>query len=143
MYTPQFPYKSNQVILSSDRIMIHSKNDAIFLFGKQAVSLSSPLTINLDASEKILLDSPKIELGNRAEVDGEPVVLGDRLNTLLLELAIAVQQSSILLKQVSTTNLGASMENIRNASDILYNVAGSLKGAVENSYLLSQNTFTR
>ena len=87
MYTPQFPYKGNQVILTSDRVMIHSKNDAIFIFGKQAVSLSSPQTINLDASQKILLDSPKIELGHKAETDGEPVILGKTFNRQLTQLS--------------------------------------------------------
>lgn len=143
MYSPQFPYKGNQVILSSDRVMLHSKNDAIFIFGKQAVSLSSPQTINLDATQKVLIDSPKIELGHKAEVDGEPVVLGDRLNNILLDLTIAVQQSAVMLKQVSSTNLGASMESIRDAADILYNVSQDLRGAIENKYLLSSNTFTK
>jgi hypothetical protein len=143
MYSPQFPYKSNQVILSSDRVIIHSKNDAIFLFGKQAVSLSSPLTINLDASEKVLLDSPKIELGHRAEVDGEPVILGDKLNDQLLELTIAIQTAAILLKQVSTTNLGASMESIRNAADVLYNASENSRAYIDQKITLSKNTFTR
>lgn len=143
MYSPQFPYKGNQVILSSDRVMLHSKNDAIFIFGKQAVSLSSPQTINLDATQKVLIDSPKIELGHKAEDDGEPIVLGDRLNNVLLDLTIAVQQSAVMLKQVSSTNLGASMESIRDAADILYNVSQDLRVTIENKYLLSSNTFSK
>lgn len=143
MYTPQFPYKSDQIILSSDRVLLHSRNDAIFLFGKQAVSLSSPNTINLDATQKVLIDSPKIELGRKAEEDGEPVVMGDRLNGILLDLTIAIQQSAVMLKQVSTTDPGSSMQNIRNAADILYNISQDLKGAIENKYILSINTFTK
>lgn len=142
MYSPQFPYKGNQVILSSDRVMLHSKNDAIFIFGKQAVSLSSPQTINLDATQKVLIDSPKIELGHKAEIDGEPLVLGKKLNSILSAILLSLLQSSVLLKQVSETNLGASMESIRDAADILYNISEDLKIAIDNNYILSKNTFT-
>ena len=142
MYSPQFPYKGNQVILSSDRVMLHSKNDAIFIFGKQAVSLSSPQTINLDATQKVLIDSPKIELGHKAEIDGDPLVLGKKLNGILSAILLSLLQSSVLLKQVSETNLGASMESIRDAADILYNISEDLKIAIDNNYILSKNTFT-
>ena len=142
MYTPQFPYKGNQLILTSDRVMIHSKNDAIFIFGKQAVSLSSPQTINLDATQKVLIDSPKIELGHKAEIDGDPLVLGRKLNSILSAILLTLLQSSVLLKQVSETNLGASMESIRDAADILYNTSEDLKIAIDNNYILSKNTFT-
>ena len=57
MFNPKFPYDGNQLILTSDRIMAHSKNDGIFLFGNKMIALSSIQTINLDANEKILLDN--------------------------------------------------------------------------------------
>jgi hypothetical protein len=65
MIKPAFPFKEKQIILTSNRVMIHSNSDAIFLFGKGAVSLSSPQTINLDSKERVLINSPKIELGRR------------------------------------------------------------------------------
>jgi hypothetical protein len=143
MYIPEFPYKNNQIILSSDRVMLHSKNDSIFLFGKKAVSLSSPETINLDASKKVLIDSPKIELGHKAEKEGEPVILGKKLNDQLYILTNALLTAAVLLKQVSTSNLGASMESIRDSADILYNAAQESKAYIDNRVTLSQNTFTR
>lgn len=143
MFKPEFPYKGNQVIITSDRVMLHSKNDAIFIFGKQAVSLSSPLTINLDATERVLIDSPKIELGHKAEVDGEPVVLGNKLNDQLFDLTIAIQTAAVMLKQASTTDLGAAMQSIRNAGDILYGAAQNSRAYIENKVILSQNTFTK
>lgn len=143
MFSPQFPYKNNQVIISSDRVTLHSKSDAIFLFGKEAVSLSSPKTVNVDATEKILLDSTKIELGHKAEIDGEPVILGKKLNDQLYVLTNALLTAGILLKQVSSDNLGASMEAIRSAADILYNASQESQAYIDNKVTLSQNTFTR
>ena len=62
MFKPVFPYKGNQLILTSDRVTIYSKNDAVFIFGKEAVSISSVKTINLDANEKILINCTKIRI---------------------------------------------------------------------------------
>lgn len=143
MFVPQFPYKGNQIILSSDRVTLHSKTDAIFLFGKQAVSLSSPQTINLDASQKVLIDSPKIELGHKAELEGEPVVLGEKLNQQLSIMTNAMLTAGILLKQVSSEDLGTSMEAIRGAAQILYDSAQNAKAYTDNRLTLSQNTFTK
>lgn len=143
MFVPQFPYKGNQIILSSDRVTLHSKTDAIFLFGKQAVSLSSPQTINLDASQKVLIDSPKIELGHKAELEGEPVVLGEKLNQQLAIMTNAMLTVGVLLKQVSSEDLGTSMEAIRDAAQILYDSAQNAKAYIDNRLTLSQNTFTK
>lgn len=143
MFVPQFPYKGNQIILSSDRITLHSKTDAIFLFGKQAVSLSSPQTINLDASQKVLIDSPKIELGHKAELEGEPVILGEKLNQQLSIMINAMITSAVFLKQVSSEDLGTSMESIRDAAQVLYDAAQNAKAYIDNRLTLSQNTFTK
>jgi hypothetical protein len=148
MYNPKFPYKGNQLILTSDRVTIHAKNDAIFLFGKQAVSLSSTNTINLDASNKIILAGPVIELGNKAETLGQPLVLGRDLNQQLSALAQGLKAVAAILAQVSESNLGASMQSIASAGGILY-TAGDLlltgvgEGNPDLSKILSKNTFTR
>jgi len=102
-FEPKFPYKGNQLILSSDRVLLHSKSDAIFLFGKQAVSLSSTKTINLDAFDKVLIDCKIIELGSKAQTLGQPVVLGRNLNTQLTVLLTNLANAGTLMAQASET----------------------------------------
>jgi len=145
MFKPVFPYKGNQLILTSDRVMLHSKSDAIFLFGKQAVGLSSPNTINLDAGQKIILAGPVIELGNKAQSLGQPIVLGNTLNQKLLSIIEALNSVAILLAQVSTSQQGKSMESIRQAGLLLSQEMQSLKTQLIPgvSEILSKNTFTR
>jgi len=62
MYKPIFPYLGPQVIISSGRVLAHSKDDMIFLFGKKGIGLSTPATLNFDVGERLLITSPKIEL---------------------------------------------------------------------------------
>jgi hypothetical protein len=147
MLNPEFPYKSNQLILTSNRIIALSKDDGIFLFGNNMIALSSKQTINLDCNEKILLDSPKIELGHKAETLGQPIVLGkillDRLNLLITSM----QQAASLLQTVAETNPGASFSNIEQAGDILFDACSDAVAILSNvdhpQYPLSKITYTR
>jgi hypothetical protein len=147
MFNPKFPFDGNQLILTSDRIIAHSKNDGIFLFGNKMIALSSIQTINLDCNEKILLDCPKIELGPKAETLGSPVILGrkflDRLNLLIT----AIQQAAALLQTVAETNPGGSFANIEQAGEILFDACESTTNIFLNEdhpqNPLSKVTYTR
>lgn len=146
MLKPKFPYLNNQLILSSDRVLLHSKTDAIFLFGKAAISLSSPATINLDSSEKVLIDAPKIELGRKAESDGNPIVKGTELTLILRQLLQQLQNASMLMAQVSESDLGASMQAIASAGQIINAETARITNVLgltpETNPILSKTTFT-
>lgn len=144
LYKPQFPYKGEQIILSSDRVLLHSENDAIFLFGKQAVSLSSTKTINLDAIDKVLISTNKIELGSEAETLGEPLVLGRTLNTQLIVLLSVLKSVGDQLANVSESDLGASMGIIAGAGQAISQETERLRGfLIGESQILSKRTYTR
>ncbi len=143
MFKPVFPYKGNQLILTSDRVTLHSKSDAIFLFGKQAVSLSSTKTINLDANEGIKLYSPIVELGPNAKVEGQPVILGTNLNQQLIVLLNNIANAGMLMSQASESDLGASMQYIASAGKILADESNRLVDTLQSNFILSKNTFTK
>ena len=148
MLKPEFPFLKDQLILSSERVVLHTKSDGIFLLGKGAVSLSSPATINLDSNEKVLINSPKIELGYRAELEGEPVLLGHTLNRQLTSLLFSISQAACLMQQVSGDegNIPASFENIASAGKILEQQANELLVTIGNRALnpaLSTTTYTK
>lgn len=145
MFKPEFPYKGDQVILSSERVLIHSNKDAIFLFGKQAVSLSSTKTINLDAVESVLIDTPLVQLGSKARDLGEPVVLGRTMVTQISVLLANLAMASSKLSSVSSEDLGGSMEKIRQAGDIINKEASRLKTLLDqvDTPVLSKVTYTR
>ena len=145
MFKPEFPYKGDQVILSSERVLIHSNKDAIFLFGKQAVSLSSTKTINLDAVDSVLVDTKLIQLGSKARELGEPVILGRTMVTQISVLLVNLIMASSKLSSVSSEDLGGSMERIREAGDILVKEASRLKTLLDqaDTPVLSKVTYTR
>ncbi len=90
-------YSNPQILLSSDRITINSKNDSILLRSQDSISLSSFRSLNID-TPKTVIQSNNIFLGDaKAEERG---VKGD---TLKIKLDI-ILNSLILLTRVLEVN---------------------------------------
>ncbi len=81
-------YSNNQIILSSDRITLNSRRDEIMLHANTNIELGSNQIIHLNASNSILLNSPKIYLGLNSDnkTSTEPALLGTATVELLSKL---------------------------------------------------------
>lgn len=142
MYVPQFPYTGNQVIITSGRVTHHSYDDFIFMFGKKGVAISSPATFTVDANERTIIASPKIELGYQAESKGEPVLLGRSTAVQLGFLLDAIQNLSDALGKMSAEELETSIAGILQTSKVLSGTTKTVKAQL-NSACLSKNTYTK
>jgi hypothetical protein len=144
MYTPQFPYKGNQVIISSGRTLMHSYDDFAFIFGKKGVAISSPTTFTVDAGERAILASPKIELGYQAEKAGEPILLGRTTTVQLNRLLIALQEMSDALNKIAVgeEDMASAVAEIVKTTKVLSDVAKSVNGRLQTD-CLSKNTYTK
>lgn len=119
-YKPEFPYLGEQIIINSGRVILNSKEDSIFLFGKKAISFSSEGTINFDSNDKTIINSPQIYLGLEAK---EPLIKGEQLAILLEELLSSLNDLSIKLTNTKDSN------NIYITS--IVTAGQSLKGSIE------------
>ena len=101
-YAPEFPYRGNQIILDSDKVLINSKEDSTFIVGKKAVGISTQGTFNIDSGGKTIIKSPEIYLGLEAK---HPLIKGDRFLIVFVEfLRILDQQVCEDLKVASDVN---------------------------------------
>ena len=101
-YKPEFPYRGNQIIIDSDRVLINSKEDSTFIVGKKAVGISTQGTFNVDSGGKTIINSPEIYLGLEAK---HPVIKGDRFLVVFVEfLRILDQQVCEDLKVAADVN---------------------------------------
>ena len=142
MYRPEFPYKGNQVIISSGRVTNHSYDDFIFMFGKKGVSISSPATFTVDATESTSISSGFIELGLRAKLEGEPVFLGRKTAFQLGQLLDNLQALGNSLANISESGLAASLPEIIKSAKILADTAPVIKKQLQGS-CLSKTTYTK
>lgn len=137
MIKPEFPYRESQVLLSSDRVLLYAKKEAVLLLGKQTVGLSTPGTINLDAKEKVLVFSPKIELGSKAT---EQVILGNSMVKDLKDIITSVKNLADVLSKINESNFSATIPGIRFYADLLSNTLNNKLVTIDNN--LSKVTYT-
>ena len=147
-YIPEFPYKGDQAIISSGRIIFHAKDDSIFLFGKKAVGISSVGVVNIDNYEGTSINSPKIELGLDAKIVGQAVKLGESTNDILIQILEDLATVGDALATLSKTGLAASSVVILTAGERMRNNSTRLRDSLavsprRDAYNLSKITFTR
>jgi hypothetical protein len=77
-------YKGEQVVLSTGRIVLNSKQDSTLISAKDSISLSAA-RLNQEADNEICLESPKIFLGKNSMISNnpEPILLGNRVEEYL------------------------------------------------------------
>jgi len=141
-YIPEFPYKGDQAIIMSGRIIFNSKDDSIFLFGKSAIGLSSLGEVNIDSIQGTTINSPIIQLGLNAQDAGEPLVKGRQNNLLLLELVGELKNLCISLSSISETNLNIAIPGIISSAVSAVNSMKQIEDTIKLENNLSKKTFT-
>ena len=139
-YQPQFPYEGRQIIIDSGRVTLNSKDDTTFLLGREAVSISSGGTVNIDSNGDFLLNSPKIYFGLKTEdTDHEPLVLGNKLSQVLNDLASDLGEIAEDFKVAVDSN-GADLAQVQSAGITLLAAADRLSKAIKT--MNSNKSFT-
>ena len=135
-YKPDFPYLGNQIIINSGRVILNSKDDSIFLFGKKAIGFSSAGTINFDSDDKFIVNSPQIHLGLDSV---EPLVKGNQLELILNDILDSLNDLGKRLSKTRDSN-GIYLTNIVTASKGLRGDIKRLRPLVKD--ILSKQNFT-
>jgi hypothetical protein len=134
-------YFNAQAILNSDRVILNAKRDEIMLFAKTNIELNTKNIINLNADERVHLNSSTVFLGTvNNQLPTEPLVLGDKLHNLLLNLMDSLHEFGTGLSSVIGSPEGAPATDIISAARGLCNSINTLENNLEG--ILSQQNFT-
>jgi len=134
-------YFNAQAILNSDRIVLNSKKDEIMMFAKTNVEISTKNIINLNAGDRVHLNSDRVFLGTvNNQLPTENIVLGGKLHDLLLNLMDALHEFGTGLSSVVGSPEGAPAADIISAARGLCNSIDRLENNLEG--ILSQQNFT-
>lgn len=102
-------YQGKQLIGKSDRIVLQANTDSIILSAREAVSVAAQ-SINLDSTEYIGLESPKIFLGSVAKtLQEQPVLKGTDTTEWLAELVDVLLKVSKEFSKITDPNLAVSI----------------------------------
>ena len=131
VYKPEFPYRGNQIIIDSGRVLLNSKEDSTFIVGKKAVGISSGGTVNIDSNGKCIINSPQIDLGLNAS---HPVIYGDDFLTVLNSFLVVVDTIVCENLKIASDANGVSIATVQRAGKTLQeatrNLANKLPGTL-------------
>lgn len=136
MYKPEFPYKGNKLIVNSDRIIINSKKDSIFLFSNKVINFSSNEGIHFNTNKDIFMNGKNIKLGLNAD---EPLVKGNQLKNLLEKLLNDLHDIGETLSK-STDSNNVPITGVVTAGDSLKKSINRIKTLLNK--INSNNIFT-
>lgn len=97
-------FAGNQIIVSSDRIILNSKKQETAIFSGEGIGLSSMKGVAIDGKDIIELESKRVNLGVNAV---HPVLLGDVTMNWLADLCDLVYSAlGHIAQQTHTSNTG-------------------------------------
>lgn len=97
-------FSGNQVIVSSDRIILNSKKQELIGFAKEGIGFATDKTLVLNAKDTIELEGSRIALGFNAT---SPAILGDRMIELLSRFFnLVVEMNNSIIRMTHGTGVG-------------------------------------
>jgi hypothetical protein len=133
---------NSQIILNSDRITLNSKKDEVMIFAKTNIELNTNNIINLNAKERVHLNTSLILLGTKKDgtPPDEPILLGNKTKTLLTDLIKAISDLGNALTSVVAPPPGSPIMELNTAGVDLVNKLNSMQKQLKN--ITSTNNFT-
>lgn len=99
-------FGGNQVIISSDRIILNSKKQEIVGFAKEGIGFATEKCLVLNAKNIVELEGKKLSLGFNAT---SPLLLGDRVVEMLGQLLyMLIDMNRAITLQTHPTGVGPS-----------------------------------
>jgi len=130
-------YSQPQIAINSDRIVINSKKDSIFLNSGKNIQLSSIDQINIE-SPKTYFSSQDVRLGSPNAT--EPVLKGNVTNDVLKELTNAINTLATLLTIEKNWPGGALVTSANPIASNVVTQLASITAILNNNSLKSQTT---
>ena len=132
----------NQILISSDRILLNAKKQELMGFSSEGIGFSSQKAIALDGGIVVEMEAPRINLGINAV---SPVLLGDKTLQWLGDLCDSLASlCSSISKQTHLTGTGESLPPT-NAPDFnkiksdIKSLRSSLKSLPSNQVFVCEN----
>mgnify|MGYP003132250208 CR=1 FL=1 len=145
-----YEYALPQTILNSDRVIINSRRDNIYISSFKHIHLGSGNTMTFSTSNNVLfnvkdtfvVNSPEIKLGSQNDDETQPIPLGDTLVEKLEELCDHLTQLCTDISSMThPTPAGPSGPPVNAASfSSLSSKIGSTKGALEDILSIQNRT---
>jgi len=137
----EFPYKGNQALICSDRVMLFSKKENVILFSKKEVGISANTIVSVYSGENTVINSPKIQLGD--EFAREQAMLGTTFTIQLKRLLENLISAAGYLQDASTSDPGTTAVKARIAGKEMQHASQVMLNYLNEELHLSKTTYIK
>ena len=131
-------YSGEQIILNSGRLLFNSTQDHILLSSKKSINLNTVESVNIDAAQKTVIQTPELYLGGIETA--QPVVLGNDLVDLLTKILNDLNFLTGALKNQLGVPVGTPIGPTNLVAQAINDKIGDYKAELSN--ILSNTTKT-
>jgi hypothetical protein len=126
-------FEKDTVILNSDRVILNSKDDSVFVLSKKTVGVSAVESVHFDIGlrgstnqdNKFVINAPNIQLGLPENGVNEPIAKADSVISFINDLIGALDAFSASL--ASATALGVGVSGLPQINVAASTLKGKLK----------------
>lgn len=109
-------YQKDTVILNSDRVILNSKDDSVFILSKKTVGTSAAESVHFDVGPIgstdgkyiFIVNSPAVQLGLPENGINEPIAKADSVISFIDDLINALNQFSTTVATATAVGVGVS-----------------------------------
>jgi hypothetical protein len=121
-------FEKDTTILNSDRLILNSKDDSIFILSKKTVGTSAAESVHFDIGPKgstdkkymFIVNSPSIQLGLPSNGINEPIAKANSVVSFINDLILALNAFSSSLEKATGIGVGVNtMPEISAAANLL------------------------
>ena len=132
-------YQKDTVILNSDRVILNSKDDSVFILSKKTVGTSAAESVHFDIGPRgskdgkyvFIVNSPSIQLGLPENGINEPIAKADSVLKCIKEILTALNNFSNTISPAKA--LGVGVSSLPDISTGAFKLKEELK-KIEESY---------
>ncbi len=109
-------FEKDTVILNSDRVILNSKDDSVFILSKKTLGVSAVDSVHFniglrgskDTNNKFVINAPYIQLGLPENGVNEPIAKADSVINFIEDLIEALQTFSTSVATATALGVGVS-----------------------------------
>jgi hypothetical protein len=109
-------FEKDTVILNSDRVILNSKDDSVFVLSKKTVGVSAVESVHFnvglsdskDMNNKFVINAPYIQLGLPSRGNSQPIAKGDSVVKFIDDLISYLDTFSKSLSTATATGVGVA-----------------------------------
>lgn len=133
-------YQGSQAIFTADRVVFLSRKDDLFLTSNNNIEIFTKNIINLDADDRVTINSSRVILGlDSNNLPINPALLGNPTLSVIQSIIQYIGEFATDLTTVTSTAEGAPIVEINSASEKLYSKVSGLLSNLTN--ILSTKVF--